>query len=58
MSEPRWHPSPEVIASANLTAAIAERGLAGYDEFYEWSRTDLPGFWVYTAERLGIRITK
>ena len=58
MSEPRWHPSPEVIASANLTAAIAERGLAGYDEFYEWSRTDRPGFWGYTAERLGIRMTQ
>lgn len=58
MSEPRWHPSPEVIAFANLTGAMAERGLATYDEFYEWSRTDRAGFWAYTADRLGIRMAQ
>lgn len=58
MSEPKWHPSPEVIAYANLTGAIADRGLEGYDEFYEWSRTDRAGFWGYTADRLRIRMTQ
>ncbi len=58
MSEPRWQPSPEVVAFANLTGAITERGLANYDEFYEWSRTDRAGFWGYTAERLGISMTQ
>jgi acetyl-CoA synthetase len=47
-----------VIAYANLTGAIAERGLAGYDEFYEWSRTNRAEFWGYTADRLRIRMSQ
>ncbi len=58
MNEPRWYPSPEVIAFANLTGAIAERGLADYDEFYGWSRSERAEFWDYTAGRLGIRMAQ
>jgi acetyl-CoA synthetase len=58
MDEAKWIPSADVVAAANLTSAIAERGLAGYDEFYEWSRTDRAGFWGYTAQRLGIHMAK
>lgn len=54
MNSPKWVPSPEVVEYANLTAAIKDRGLSSYDEFYEWSRTDRAGFWGYTATRLGI----
>ena len=58
MTEPKWIPSDDVVASANLTSAIHDRGLTGYDEFYEWSRTDRAGFWDYTMRRLGIRLAK
>ncbi|MCP4963668.1 MAG: AMP-binding protein [bacterium] len=58
MDQPKWSPSAEVIAAANLTGAIEERGLADYDAFYEWSHTDRSGFWGYTANRLGIRMAE
>jgi acetoacetyl-CoA synthetase len=46
-----WTPSPERVASANLTRFIAfvnERhglGFTGYDELYEWSITERTLFW-------------
>ncbi len=54
MSGGHWVPSPDVIAAANLTAAMAERGHSSYADFYDWSAADRAGFWGYTVERLGI----
>ncbi len=56
MAPPKWIPSAAVISAANLTGAISDRGLADYDEFYEWSRRDRAGFWGHTVQRLGIRL--
>lgn len=56
MFEPRWTPSADVVAAANLTDAINDRGLPDYDAFYEWSNTNRVHFWGYTAQRLGIRM--
>ena len=58
MDQPKWSPAAEVIAAANLTDAIGDRGLADYDAFYEWSHTDRSGFWGYTTKRLGIRMAE
>jgi acetyl-CoA synthetase len=54
VDQARWLPSADVIAAANLSHAMRERGLATYDEFYAWSAADRAGFWGYTVERLGI----
>jgi acetyl-CoA synthetase len=56
--QPKWIPSAEAIAAANLTNAIDDLGLADYDAFYEWSHTDRSGFWGYTTKRLGIRMAE
>src|SRR5215469_4069097 len=46
-----WTPSPERIATANMTAFMTwlrqTRGLdfAGYPDLWQWSVTDLEGFW-------------
>jgi acetyl-CoA synthetase len=58
MNEPKWIPSDDVVAFANLTNAISDQGVADYGEFYEWSRTNRPEFWAYTMQRLGIRLAK
>jgi acetyl-CoA synthetase len=54
MSQVLWEPSAEVIAVANLTAAIQDRGLNSYQEFYAWSAQERAAFWEYTIDRLGI----
>ncbi|MDJ0952676.1 MAG: AMP-binding protein [Acidimicrobiia bacterium] len=54
MSEARWVPSDEVVAAANLTAAMRDRGCATYGEFYEWSAQERAEFWGFTIDRLGI----
>lgn len=58
MGEAKWIPSAEVVAAANLTSAINDRGMSDYDEFYEWSRADRAGFWGYTVRRLGVRMAE
>ncbi len=46
-----WSPSPETVQQANITRYIqwlaSERNvhLADYDELWQWSVTDLSGFW-------------
>ncbi|HET7373689.1 MAG TPA: acetoacetate--CoA ligase, partial [Gemmatimonadaceae bacterium] len=53
MSHPLWTPSPEQIASANLTRFIAQvrglgertAGVTDFDSLYEWSIRDLELFW-------------
>ena len=51
-----WQPDAAVVAGANLTKAIRDRGMSGYEEFYEWSITDRSGFWQDVIERLGIAL--
>jgi acetyl-CoA synthetase len=58
MDQPRWLPSPEVVAAANLTDAMQEQGFESFDDFYQWSAADRAGFWGYTIERLGIVLAK
>jgi len=56
--EPRsgsgWLPDPVTVAAANLTAAITERGLGNYDEFYAWSVSDRAAFWEDAMGRVGV----
>ncbi len=59
-SSPLWQPSKERIAEANLTAFMArlkqDRGLdfADYDGLYDWSITDLAGFWNAVWDFCGV----
>jgi len=56
-----WRPSPERIARANLTALLKwlaeHRGLefADYHALWQWSVTDLEGFWGALWDYFGIR---
>jgi acetoacetyl-CoA synthetase len=60
-AEPLWRPSPERIARANITAFLRwlerERGLAfrDYESLWQWSVTDLEGFWDALWHFLDIR---
>ena len=52
MTGPLWQPSKERIAKANLTAFLRrlreDKGLAfeDYDDLYDWSVSDIAGFWT------------
>ena len=56
-----WEPSDDRIARARLTefaswaGARAGRSLTGYEELWQWSVSDLDGFWTAFAEWFGIR---
>jgi acetoacetyl-CoA synthetase len=56
-----WKPSPDVIENANLTHYMrwlaAERGLtfSSYRELWQWSVTDLSGFWQSIWDYFGVR---
>ena len=58
-----WHPSPERIEHAALTAYARwleeRRGLRfpNYAALWEWSTTDLEGFWGSIWERFEVRAT-
>lgn len=60
MTAPLWQPSEARIAEANLTAFLArleqERGLdfEGYDDLYDWSVSDLEGFWTAVWDFCGV----
>ena len=51
-----WEPSAEVIERANLTAYMRwlDRGFGSYAELWEWSVTDIEGFWASIWERYGV----
>jgi acetoacetyl-CoA synthetase len=56
-----WAPSPAEIAGTNLAAFTAwlsqQRGLrfGSYDELWDWSTTDLAGFWQAVWDRFGVQ---
>ncbi|KND39083.1 MULTISPECIES: acetoacetate--CoA ligase [Streptomyces] len=58
-----WTPGPRQVAEANVTRFAdwlsRERGLRfdGYDELWNWSVTDLGGFWGALWDYFGIRST-
>ncbi len=60
MKEPIWTPSPERLQQANLTRFMAfvnqsrGTGCASYAELYQWSVTDIPGFWGAMWEFAGV----
>jgi acetoacetyl-CoA synthetase len=60
MTGPLWQPSDARIAKANLTAFMArlkqERGLdfADYDALYDWSVSDIEGFWTAVWDFCGV----
>ena len=60
MTEPLWQPSEARIAEANLTAFMAQvkqnRGVscADYDDLYDWSVSDIEGFWTAVWDFCGV----
>jgi acetoacetyl-CoA synthetase len=56
-----WEPSADRVARAAVThfadfaAVRAGRTFAGYDELWDYSVTDLPGFWSAVADYFGVR---
>ncbi len=61
MTRPLWTPSRESVAGANLTGYTRfvndrfGKDLAGYDDLYAWSITQIPDFWESVWEYTGIR---
>ncbi|MBA2443299.1 MAG: acetoacetate--CoA ligase, partial [Rubrobacter sp.] len=59
-----WEPSESLKENAGLSRYIEwlreEKGLsfAGYEELWEWSVTDLEGFWASVWEFCGVRASK
>ena len=64
MKAPLWTPSDERIKSANMTRFIAfvnrrlGRAFKSYDDLYQWSIDDIPGFWSALWEFAGIKASK
>ncbi len=60
MTGPLWQPSKERIAKANLTAFLRQlredKGLAfeDYDDLYDWSVSDIAGFWTAVWDFCGV----
>ncbi|USQ77381.1 acetoacetate--CoA ligase [Ornithinimicrobium cryptoxanthini] len=57
---PLWEPSAQVVASARITdftdlaQVRAGRNLSTYDELWDWSITDLDGFWGGVWDFFGV----
>ncbi len=61
MTRPLWIPSLERVDGANLTGFTRYvnvrfgKDLAGYDDLYAWSITNIPDFWKSVWEYTGIK---
>jgi acetoacetyl-CoA synthetase len=55
--KPLWTPSPERIERATLTRFLNDSGLDPHDyaAAWEWSVSDLDGFWSAIVEQFGVR---
>jgi acetoacetyl-CoA synthetase len=59
-----WEPSEEFKANANITRYMEwlkeekSHDFGSYDELWEWSVTDLEGFWVSVWEFCGVKASK
>jgi len=52
--EPAWTPDEKIVARANLTALMRDRGIDTYPELHRWSAADRPAFWEEVVDRLGV----
>jgi acetoacetyl-CoA synthetase len=55
---PCWEPSAERIESARLAAYMRRQGFSGYHELWEWSVTDVEGFWASLWEEFAIEASQ
>jgi acetoacetyl-CoA synthetase len=57
---PLWQPSREQIESSELTRYMRrlDRGFGSYEELWQWSVTDLEGFWASLWEFFAIDASK
>ncbi|HST67755.1 MAG TPA: acetoacetate--CoA ligase [Mycobacteriales bacterium] len=58
--EPLWRPTPESLEHAEMTRYLrgleerTGRRFSSYDELWQWSIEDLPGFWAGVWEHYGL----
>lgn len=50
-----WHPTPDQIQRANITALQRQLGFNSYEQLYQWSIEHREQFWQRMIQRLGIR---
>ncbi|HXH96710.1 MAG TPA: acetoacetate--CoA ligase [Gaiellaceae bacterium] len=55
-----WEPTPEQVASSRLTHYLGwlDRGFRDYGELWEWSVTDLEGFWGSLWEYFDVQASR
>jgi acetoacetyl-CoA synthetase len=59
-SEPLWRPTPESLERAEMTRYLrglqerTGRTFGSYDELWQWSIEDLPGFWASVWDHYGL----
>ena len=64
MKTPLWKPSVERLKNANMTRFIAYvnqrygKAFKKYDDLFQWSVNDIPGFWAALWEFAGIRASR
>ena len=64
MKTPLWKPTEERMKNANMTRFIAYvnqrygKAFKTYDDLYQWSVDDIPGFWAALWEFAGIKASR
>jgi acetyl-CoA synthetase len=49
-----WSPDEATIEASHLHRVMQRRGFTNYDQLYQWSISDIDGFWGFVIEDLGI----
>ncbi len=57
-SPPAWVPSPDYIATTNLTWLMQRTGRPTYEALHAWSVQHREEFWALAIERLGLRFQR
>ncbi len=52
---PTWKPTPEQLASTNISRLMEEHGFKDYDELYQWSIQHGKQFWQEMVDRVGVK---